>query len=223
MEKDFILTSAEFSKLVGISAESLRSRRRRGLYEGMYIRKSIFYLWKKPAPNHRSVAAFPILGQTARDASRLSAQASNANILAASNLNLGPRKRNKNSRNHYQELSSGNQGSLTKYPNKAFEVANEIKMLAKAQRKISAAAAEEIIPEVIEIAQERHRQKILEKIQEPFIPEAHKANADYMRRQNLQMERDEGLDYEEDSSKWKNPLNPENNTKPIIKKKSYYW
>ena len=43
MEKEFILTSSEFAKLIGISDESLRSRRRRGLYKGMYIRKSFSY------------------------------------------------------------------------------------------------------------------------------------------------------------------------------------
>ena len=222
MEKEFILTSSEFAKLIGISAESLRSRRRRGLYEGMYIRKSISYLWQKPAPDHRSVAAF--LGQTARDESRLSAKASNANIQSTKSKNLGPgpRKRNKNSRKHYQELSGGKQGSLTKYPNRAFELANEYKMVLKAQRKISAAAAEEITPELIKLAEEKHRQNILAKMKEPFIPEAHKENVEHWQAHKRQLQRDESLEYEEDSSKWNDVLNPENNKKPVIKKKSYY-
>ena len=227
MENKFILTSAEFAKLIDISTESLRSRRRRGLYEGMYIRKSISYLWLKPAPNDGYRAAGT--GPNVRDAGRLSAHTSNTNMLAASRSNLassssarGPRKRNKNSRKHYQELSNGRQGTLTKYPNKAFEVANEIRMLAKAQRKISAAAAEEIIPEVIEIAQERHRQKILAKMKEPFIPEAHKDNVEAAKSHYKILQKDESLDYEEDSSKWKNPLNPEDNRVTVVKKKSYY-
>jgi len=222
MEKDFILTSAEFSKLVGISAESLRSRRRRGLYEGMYIRKSISYLWQKPAPDHRSVAAF--LGQTARDESRLSAKASNANIQSTKSKNLGPgpRKRNKNSRKHYQELISGKQGTKTNYPNKAFELANEYKIVLKAQRKISAAAAEEITPELIKLAEEKHRQNILTKMKEPFIPEAHKENVEHWHAHKRQLQRDEILEYEEDSSKWHDPLNPDNNRQPTIKKKTYY-
>lgn len=220
MEKEFILTSSEFAKLIGISAESLRSRRRRGLYEGMYIRKSISYLWQKPAPDHRSVAAF--LGQTARDESGLSAQASNANIQNTKFRDNGPRKRNKNSRKHYQELSGGKQGSLTKYPNRAFELANEYKMVLKAQRKISAAAAEEITPELIKLAEEKHRQNILAKMKEPFIPEAHKENVEHWHAHKRQLQRDEILEYEEDSSKWHDPLNPDNNRQPTIKKKTYY-
>ena len=102
MEKEFILTSSEFAKLIGISDESLRSRRRRGLYKGMYIRKSFSYAWKKPAPVHRSVAA--LNGHLAPDASGLSAQASIANIQDAKTKNHAPR--NKNSRKHYQELIS---------------------------------------------------------------------------------------------------------------------
>ena len=52
-------------------------------------------------------------------------------------------------------------GSLTKYPNAAFKLANEFKMVAKAQRKISAAAAEEITEDVIRIAEQKHREKLL--------------------------------------------------------------
>ena len=36
-------------------------------------------------------------------------------------------------------------------------------MVAKAQRKISEAAAEEIVPEVIELAKQKHRKKLLKK------------------------------------------------------------
>ena len=216
MENKFILTSPEFAKLVDISAESLRSRRRRGLYNGMYISQNNSYRWKRPRPMH-------VRGPLVRDAIRLSAHASNTKNKVASRQTLQPRRRNKNSRNHYNELSSAAHGALTKYPNVKFEIHNEIKMLAKAQRKISAAAAEEIIPEVIEIAQERHRQKILEKMKEPFIPEVHKDYAEVLKSHYRVLRKDARMDYEEDTSKWKNPLNPEDNKPNVIKKKFYYW
>ena len=215
MKNDYILTSTEFARIIGTSTESLRSRRRRGLYSDMYTSQNNSYRWKRPRPLH-------VHGPLVRDANSASHKASNTNNPVASRSLLQPSRRNKNSRKHYQELSSGEQGTLTRYPNKAFEVANEIKMLAKAQRKISAAAAEEIVPEVIEIAQERHRQKILEKMREPFIPEAHKDNVEAAKSHYKILQEDEGLDYEEDSSKWKNPLNPEDNRATVVKKKSYY-
>lgn len=215
MEKEFILTSSEFAKLIGISDESLRSRRRRGLYKGMYIRKSFSYAWKKPAPNHRSEAT--LHGHLAPDASGLSAQASIANIQDAKTKNRGPR--NKNSRKHYHELISGNQGTKTKYPNKAFELANEFKIVTKAQKKISAAAAEEITPELIELAQEKHRQKILAKMKEPFLPQADK---EYLQDLKKVVQQDERMRQEERSGKWHDVLNPDNDIPKKVKKPFYY-
>ena len=95
MENKFILTSQEFATLLGISTESLRSRRRRGQYSDLYILKNKNYLWKRPAPKHRSGGRVP----NVPDAVRLSAQASIANIQDAKTKNRGPR--NKNSRKHY--------------------------------------------------------------------------------------------------------------------------
>ena len=154
MENEFILTSKEFATLLGISTESLRSRRRRGEYFDLYILKNKNYLWKRPAPKHRSDDRFS-RGPSVLDESRLSAQASNTNNI--SHLPLAKRKRNKNSGNHKR-------GARTSYPNKAFELANEFKMIAKAQRKISAAGAAEITDDVIKIAEQKHRDKLQEAI-----------------------------------------------------------
>jgi len=148
MENEFVLSSTEFAALLGISTESLRSRRRRGMYRDQYVLKNKSYLWKKPAPKHRSGSR----GRNVPDAVRLSAQASNTNSI--SHLSLAKSKRNKNSGNHKH-------GQRTYYPNKAFELANEFKMIAKAQRKISAAGASEITEDVIRIAEQKHREKLL--------------------------------------------------------------
>ena len=141
MENDYILTSTEFARIIGISTESLRSRRRRGLYTGMYISQNNSYCWKRPRPNQVGATVKKVRGPSSL-------------LLAASGTKRGPR--NKNNGNHKR-------GARTYYPNKAFELANEFKMVSKAQRKISAAAAEEITPEIIELAQHKHREKLLEK------------------------------------------------------------
>ena len=116
--------------------------------------KNKSYAWKRPRPNK-------VGGPHVRDASRLSAHASNTNNITASHSLIRHSRRNKNSGNHHKELRSSANGSLTKYPNAAFKLANEFKMVAKAQRKISAAAAEEITEDVIRIAEQKHREKLL--------------------------------------------------------------
>ena len=216
MEKDFILTSDEFSKLLGISKESLRSRRRRGLYKGMYIRKGFAFLWKKPRPLH-------VHGPQVRDELGLSAHASSTKNIGR--LPLAKRKRNKNSGSHKQELRKLDRGTGTKYPNAAFEIHNEIKMVAKAQRKINAAEANEIVPEVIALAKERHRKKILDKMKEPFLLTEKQRQEAETRRINGQWmyEREQRMNEEEKSGKWHNVLEPEKDEPPKKKKDFYYW
>ena len=134
MENEFILTSTEFARIIDVSTESLRSRRRRGLYQDQYVLKNKSYRWKRPRQNQVGAT-----GKKVRDPRAL--------LLAASGLKHGAR--NKNNGNHKR-------GARTNYPNKAFELANEFKMVLKSQRKIAAAAAEEITPEIIELAQHKH-------------------------------------------------------------------
>lgn len=160
MENDFILTSTEFAKLIDISTESLRSRRRRGLYQDQYVLKNKSYRWKRLRPNQVGATALNH-GPQLRVSSRLSAQNTCSKSLDASSLTLAASRkklgaRNKNSGNHKK-------GRRTYYPNKAFELANEFKMVLKSQRRIAAAAAEEITPELIKLAEEKHRENILKK------------------------------------------------------------
>jgi len=166
MGNEYILTSSEFAKLIDISAESLRSRRRRGLYQDMYFKQDKSYLWKRPRQMMVAATAFN-RSSVKRGPSSLKLAASGLNRvpsssgLAASGLNQDPRAtdhgpRNKNNGNHRAGITKN-------YPNRHFEIANEIRMVAKAQRKIDEAAAEEIIPEVIELAKQKHREKLLKK------------------------------------------------------------
>ena len=136
MSDEYILTSTEFSKLIDITTESLRSRRRRGMYKDQYVLKNKSYLWKRPRQKHIQMTAF------------------NRRSVGRGPRYLKHAPRNKNSGNHKLGITKN-------YPNKNFELSNEFKMIAKAQRKISAAAAEEITPEVIELAKQRHQEKLL--------------------------------------------------------------
>ena len=67
MDKIFRLTSSEYAKLIGITNEALRSRRRRNLEDGNFTKVGKEYFWKTPvrgrpdielaAPNNRSVSS----------------------------------------------------------------------------------------------------------------------------------------------------------------------
>ena len=51
MQPDYIFTEAEYAKIIGISKEGLRSRRRDGKMEGQYVLKDNRYLYKRMRPN----------------------------------------------------------------------------------------------------------------------------------------------------------------------------
>ena len=51
MQPEFIFTEAEYAKIVGISKEGVRSRRRDGKLEGEYIQKDNRYFYARPRVN----------------------------------------------------------------------------------------------------------------------------------------------------------------------------
>ena len=52
MEGDYIFTEAEYAKVVGLTKEGVRSRRRSGKLEGQYLLKDNKYVYARPRPNH---------------------------------------------------------------------------------------------------------------------------------------------------------------------------
>ena len=54
MENEFKLKSGEYAKILGITKEALRSRRRRGELEGEYIFENGVNLYRRPASTARS-------------------------------------------------------------------------------------------------------------------------------------------------------------------------
>ena len=49
MDKDFRLTSSEYARLLGITNEALRSRRRRNQEDGNFIQIENKFWWKTPS------------------------------------------------------------------------------------------------------------------------------------------------------------------------------
>ena len=112
----------------------------------------------------------------------------------------------------------------TKYTRTHMALANDVKQLARIQRVLREEQIAEITPEIFEVAKERHRQKILAKMKEPFLQtEEQKIEAEVKRRNGQWLwEREQRFKDEEKSGRWKEPLNPENNTEPVTKKYRYY-
>ena len=132
-DSEFILKSGTYAKMLGISKEALRSRRRRGQLEGEYINKNGIYLWRERA-------------------SLYSCQPPGLSSVSKSARSRGAHK----------------EGRKTKYPNYAFEKANEIKMLARLKSNIDQ-ETQDLLPDAIEIAKQKKRER-LQKQLEPTTP-----------------------------------------------------
>ena len=91
---------------------------------------------------------------------------------------------------------------------------------------------EEITPELIEMAKEKHQQKVLEKAFAPNpltekqrVDEAtERQNQEWLWNKELRLNSEErGSTNSIGELKWKNPLDPQENTLPKEKKHKYYW
>jgi len=120
----------------------------------------------------------------------------------------------------------------TKYLRTHLALANDVKQLARIQRKLREEQIEEITPELIEMAKERHQQKVLEKVFDPNpLTEEQRIDEATQRQNNKwRQNREHRLSNEESGDlnsvgelKWKNPLEPEKNVKPKSKEYKYYW
>lgn len=129
----FNLRSGEYAKLVGISKEALRSKRRRGQLGGEYKKENGIYLWRRPGSN------------------------------------VGPRPGGQSSLvRSARSRGAHKEGKKTKYPNYAFQKANEIKMLARLKSNIDQ-ETQDLLPDAIEIAKQKKRER-LQKQLEPTTP-----------------------------------------------------
>ena len=196
MNQQYKFTASEYSKLCGISTSALRKRRLSGKLEGQYLLENNCYLYASPRPN---------IGP--------------GTPVTETKFTL--KKRRRNIPRH-----------KTKYLRSHMALANDVKQMARIKRVLREEQIEEITPELIEMAKERHQQKVLEKVFAPNPLTEEQRVDEATRRQNQEWlwNRELRLNSEERGStnsigelKWKNPLDPQENTLPKEKKRKYYW
>ena len=142
MENEFKLKSGEYAKILGITKEALRSRRRRGELEGEYIFENGVNLYRRPASK----------------ASR--------NQVVNNQVQQGSAHA---SRSKIKRIGVVEAGIKTNYPNHAFKQHNEIKMLARLQRNVDS-EIQELLPEAIEQAKrikEQRQQQMQKQLMQP--------------------------------------------------------
>lgn len=147
MDQIFRLTSHEYSKMLGISTEALRSRRRRGQEDGNFKKFGKVFWWKAPS----------------RDRPIVVDQRSNNRSTSP----LAPRKRRRG------VLLSGEQ---TNYHNARngwqLEEHNLVKHLAKIRGEHGDEVIDKITPKVIEVAKKElakeAEEKLKAQVQEPI-------------------------------------------------------
>jgi len=137
MDNEFKYTSGQYAKMLGISKEALRSRRRRRELESEYIIKNKICLYREPASNHSKKPP----GQKSSPS------------LADCSLRLVPRSVVRQRRRGKHGTSDEKYGK-----NYAFKKHNDLKMLAKLQRNVDP-ELQELLPEAIEQAKRIKEQK----------------------------------------------------------------
>ena len=145
MEKEFKYKSGEYAKILGITKEALRSRRRRGELENEYVIKDGITLWRDPASSH---AYKPHGSKTS---------------------GRNPRSPFPVTRSKVKRIGVHAAGIPTKYPNYAFQQHNELKMLAKLQRNVDS-ELQDLLPEAIEQAKkikQQRQQQLQKQLQQP--------------------------------------------------------
>jgi|TARA_B100001964_G_C14137535_1_gene555846 hypothetical protein len=98
---------------------------------------------------------------------------------------------------------------LSRITSNSLQLANDLKQMFRINRKLKESEIEHITPDIIQVAKERHQQKILEKMKEPFL-----SNHDLMMQQQQKMvdkhliEQDQR--FEEENKNFSSPLEPKN-------------
>ena len=123
----YYISTPEFALMLNISTEALRSRRRRGELKGQYKFDGKKYWWQGLRPD------------------TVKKIRNNRPVVRVSRSNI-KRKRRRGA--HIR-------GDETLYPNHAFKVANELKMLNRIKSEVPESVINEINPELIKLAQDK--------------------------------------------------------------------
>ena len=123
----YYISTPEFALMLNISTEALRSRRRRGELKGQFKSDGKKYWWRSLRPD------------------TVKKIRNNRPVVRVSRSNI-KRKRRRGA--HIR-------GDETLYPNHAFKVANELKMLNRIKSEVPESVINEINPELIKLAQDK--------------------------------------------------------------------
>ena len=140
MDKIFRLTSSEYAKLLDLSNEALRSRRRRNLEDGNFKKVGKEFFWKTPVKGRPDM----VLATTNDRGPR--------SIIPASRTTKRKRRRG--------IVASGGQTNYHNAPNGwQLEQANQIKALGKIRDGLGDEIVDEITPELFELAKKKIQAK----------------------------------------------------------------
>lgn len=138
MDKDFRLTSSEYARLLGITNEALRSRRRRNQEDGNFIQIENKFWWKTPSRDR------PIEVKTVSN-------------------DRGPSALPPASTSKKRRRGAMLRGDKTNYHNASngfqLEEHNRIKALAKIRDNLGDEVVDEITPELFELAKKNVQKK----------------------------------------------------------------
>ena len=139
MNEEYNLTSRDYADLLGITTETLRTRRRRETEKNFIIDEHGKYWWKRDRPT-----------QGQKETNVLSGPGPSSLIPVKKSKNRGAMLR----------------GEKSDYPNWQMEEHNKVLALGKITKKMTPELINEVTPEVVKIAKERvaeRKRKVIEK------------------------------------------------------------
>lgn len=151
MDKIFRLTSSEYAKLIGITNEALRSRRRRNLEDGNFKKVGKEFFWKTPVRGRPDMVV-----AAANDRG-------SGSLLPAARSTKRKRRRGamKTGNTNYHNAPNGWQ----------LEQLNKIRALGKIREDLGDDVVDELAPEMFELA----KKKLAKKKEKEFKKEMEKA------------------------------------------------
>jgi hypothetical protein len=153
MDKDFRLTSSEYARLLGLTAEALRSRRRRNQENGNFIQIENKFWWKTPSRDR------PLKVKTASNDRPISSMPAPTKRKRRRGAMLRGEQTN------YHNASNGFQ----------LEELNRIRALGKIRDSLGDEVVDEITPELFDLAKKNVQKKkddeFKKQMNRPMIPE----------------------------------------------------
>jgi len=155
MDKNYRLTSEEYARLLGISTEALRSRRRRGKYKNYIQDDNGNYWWENDRP-YQDNTIFNDRPQRVRNGL--------VRLPGAKKIDRRVRRRGvlaKGEQTNYHNARNGWQ----------LEELNRVRALTKIRDQLGDEFVDEISPELIKLAKERVQKRKEKEVEKAFTPD----------------------------------------------------